>query len=134
MWLGEGARHFDTDAAMLDGWIIPQSGSAGTAMLQLKHFAIARALFHIPAASPRSHAKLCFNAGTTDLQIQEFCRHMPGTAQCIKKGSSFTRGREELPCWDIMAPAEDLPLIAAKLPGAPGPAGQSGEVGGTGAR
>eukprot|EP00419_Tripos_fusus_P007289 CAMPEP_0172673940 /NCGR_PEP_ID=MMETSP1074-20121228/12461_1 /TAXON_ID=2916 /ORGANISM="Ceratium fusus, Strain PA161109" /LENGTH=148 /DNA_ID=CAMNT_0013491309 /DNA_START=53 /DNA_END=495 /DNA_ORIENTATION=+ len=120
MWLGEGARHVDTNAAMLDSSNMPQSGSAGAAMLQLNHHAMARALFHIPAVSPRSPARVCFNAGTTDVQIEEFCRHMPGRAKCIKKGAPFAQGQEELPCWEITANQTELPRIAARLPGAPG--------------
>uniref|UniRef100_A0A7S1PPG8 Uncharacterized protein n=1 Tax=Alexandrium catenella TaxID=2925 RepID=A0A7S1PPG8_ALECA len=74
-------------------------------------------------------ARVCFHADTREAEILDFCKHMPGHSTCLQKGDSFTQGTVALPCWTVQATQEELPLIAARLPGRAGGAGGSGGEG-----
>uniref|UniRef100_A0A7S2GEZ4 Uncharacterized protein n=1 Tax=Alexandrium andersonii TaxID=327968 RepID=A0A7S2GEZ4_9DINO len=88
-----------------------------------------RAKLLVPHPTDAGLARVCFHAETEDDEIQEFCRHMPGTSVCLAKGDSFQHDQEVLPCETVRATAGELQLIAARLQGRAGSAGGAGTAG-----
>merc|ERR1719410_2026565 len=101
----------------------------GMAMLQFGRHLVVRAAFYVPAFTNQQEARVCFHQGTSDEQILEFCKHMPGQSHCLEKSVPYVSGTETMPCWMVQATEEELPAIAARLPG---PAGSSGAQGAAG--